>query len=557
MAENSYDSPENLPISVLHSFLYCPRLMFFQFVEKVFVDSTETIEGTTIHNRVNQPQPFEFPEEILQGARNTIRSLALQDDELGVLGVADLLKKQDDGTWVLYEYKRGKPYRDAASQLLAKSIDKFQVQAYILLARKQGINISRGAVYYAETKQIVPIELPENDQFLRDAIHSCRECMKGEMPLPPDNHPKCLYCSLYSTCMPDETLYWRHQGKLAQSVRPPLPENTPGNTLVIVSQKAYISKKGDTIAAYEEGETKASCPIHNLAGIRIYGSAQLSTQVMQFCMREGVDVSFFTSAGRYIGHLETLGISGLDSRHGQYKIAENEKLSLKIARRIIAAKISNQRTLLQRNAKDNVKEEVQALRALRQQTDKARTRDELMGIEGRAAALYFQSFAKMIVPQEFKAVFEGRNRRPPKDPVNCLLSLGYSTLASELTGICHGVGLDPACGIFHAPNYGRPALALDIMEEFRPLIVDSVVLSLLNRGAIDMSDFDLMTNGCSLRKSGHQAFWSAYGRRMDEELIHPVFHYRMSYRRLLEVQVRQLWRIFRGDVTTYHPIITR
>lgn len=557
MDNSSYDTPEKIPVSVLHSFLYCPRLMYFQFVEKVFVDSAETIEGTIIHNRVNQPQNFEFPEEILQGARDTIRSLALQDDELGVLGVADLLKKKADGTWVLYEYKHGKPCRDASAQLLAKAIDKFQVQAYIILARKQGVDISGGAVYYAETRQVVPVELPENDQFLRDAIRACRQCAERDLPLPPDNHPKCLYCSLYSTCMPDETLYWRHQGKTAGSVRPPLPDNVPENALVVISQKGYVSKRGDTIIAMEDGEVKASFPVHGLEGIRIYGCAQLSTQVMQFCMREGVDVSFFTSAGRYIGHLETLGISGLDSRHGQYRIAENEKLSLKIARRIISAKIANQRTFLQRNAKGDVKEEIKALRWLRQQTGKAHSREELMGIEGRAAALYFQSFAKMIVPQEFKTSFEGRNRRPPKDPVNCLLSLGYSTLASELTGICHGVGLDPACGFFHAPRYGRPALALDIMEEFRPLIVDSVVLSLLNRGAIDMSDFDMMTNGCSLRKTGHQAFWAAYGRRMEEELVHPVFHYRMSYRRLLGAQVRQLWRIFRGDVATYHPIITR
>ena len=547
----------NIPISVLHSFLYCPRLMYFQFVEKVFVDSTETIEGTTIHRRVNQPQTLDFPNEILQDSREVIRSLLLNDDELGVIGIADLLKKQEDGTWVLYDYKRGKPYKDAEAQLLAKGIDKFQVQAYILLARKQGINVSAGAVYYAETRQIVPIAPPENDQFLRDAIHACHVCAEGPMPLPPDNLPRCLYCSLYSVCMPDESLYWRHQGKQASTVRPPLPDNHSGNTLVVVSPKGYVAKRGDMIVALEEGQVKASCPIHSIDGIRIYGCAQISTQVMHFCMHEGVDISFFSSAGRYIGHLETLSISGLDSRHGQYRIAENEKLALKLAKRMIAAKISNQRTILQRNAKESVKNELKALRILRLQTDKAKTREELMGIEGRAAALYFQSFAKMIVPMDLKKSFDGRNRRPPKDPVNCLLSLGYSTLSSEITGLCHSVGLDPSCGILHAPNYGRPALALDIMEEFRPLIVDSVVLSLLNRGAVDVSDFDFLSNGCFLRHTGHQAFWAAYGRRMEEELIHPTFHYRMSYRRLLEVQVRQLWRIFRGEVAQYHPIVTR
>lgn len=130
-------------------------------------------------------------------------------------------------------------------------------------------------------------------------------------------------------------------------------------------------------------------------------------------------------------------------------------------------------------------------------------------------------------------------------------------MASEITGICYAVGLDPACGLLHAPRFGRPALSLDIMEEFRPLIVDSVVISVINRKSVELKDFIFSTQGCSLTKNAHKAFWNAYSKRMSEELIHPAFHYRMSYRRLLEIQIRQLWRIFRGDTEEYYPIITR
>ena len=138
-----------------------------------------------------------------------------------------------------------------------------------------------------------------------------------------------------------------------------------------------------------------------------------------------------------------------------------------------------------------------------------------------------------------------------------MLSLGYSVLSSEIAGICSAVGLDAACGLLYAPRFGRAALALDIMEEFRPLIVDSVVISVINRNAVDFDDFIFSSQGCSLKKSAHHAFWSAYARRMSEELIHPTFGYRTSYRRLIEIQIRQLWRIFRGDCTEYFPIVTR
>lgn len=546
-----------IPVRILHNYLYCPRLMYLQFVEKVFEHSTETVEGSTLHARVDTPTQVDYPAEVVGDGRDVIRSMVLDDDEWGVIGAADLMKRQPDGSWVIYDYKRGAPYSDDNGKPVPKKIDAFQVQAYMLLARKRGMNISGGAVFYHETRQMVPVDDPHDESELLRVLRELRECAMGEMPLPEDNAPKCMYCSLYSVCLPDESLYWRHQGKKASTVRPPLPDYSPDSSLVVLSPRAYVGKRGDTISITEDKAVKASCPVHSLKSIRIYGNAQMSTQVMQLCMREGIEVSFFTSAGRYIGMLNPLTVSGLDSRHGQYRIAENESQSLRIAIHMICAKISNQRTLLQRNSKSDVKRELKSLKMIRDEARRAKTREDLMGYEGRAAAVYFGAFAKMIGVKEFAELFDGRNRRPPRDPINSLLSIGYSTLCSEITGICHSIGLDPACGVLHAPRYGRPALALDIMEEFRPLIVDSVVLSLVNRGAVALEDFDNLSNGCQMKKGAHQAFWGAYARRMEEELTHPVFNYCMSYRKLLEVQIRQLWRIFRGDVSHYHPITTR
>jgi CRISPR-associated protein Cas1 len=184
--------------------------------------------------------------------------------------------------------------------------------------------------------------------------------------------------------------------------------------------------------------------------------------------------------------------------------------------------------------------------------------DTARGIEGAAAALYFSEFSSMIKECSWaRFSFDGRNRRPPRDPINAMLSLGYSVLSKEVAGVCYAVGLDPFLGFLHQPRYGRPALALDLMEEFRPLIADSVVISLINRREIVESDFISTTSGTFLNDRGRKVFWEAWFRRMDTEVSHPEFGYKMSYRRMIEVQARQLWRFCRGEAQNYHGFTTR
>jgi CRISPR-associated protein Cas1 len=201
---------------------------------------------------------------------------------------------------------------------------------------------------------------------------------------------------------------------------------------------------------------------------------------------------------------------------------------------------------------------LQLLAGFRDAAPGARDLTELLGIEGNAAALYFEQFESMLKQrEEWQFDWHGRNRRPPRDPVNALLSLGYSMLAKELTGVCHAVGLDPFLGFMHQPRYGRPALALDLMEEFRPLIADSVAISLFNRNELALSDFVRSAAGTFLTDTGRRPFWEAWFRRMDAEVSHPEFGYKMAYRRMLEVQARQLWRFVRGEAAAYHGFTTR
>jgi CRISPR/Cas system-associated exonuclease Cas4 (RecB family) len=304
-----------MPVRRLHNFIYCPRLFYFQWVENIFQENADTVAGSHIHRNVDTPSKLEDPQELGLPEGAKIRSLRLKSESLGLIGVVDIVEGGPDGAEII-DYKKGSARRNPEGEREVKEPDAIQVAAHALLLREQGVNVARGAVYYAAEKRRVPVELFE------------------------------------------------------------------------------------------------------LPGVR-----------------------------------------------------------LQLAREVIRAKIHNQRVMLMRNgdAPDRV---LSLLVGFRDATERATDMTGLLGIEGNAAALYFEHFESMLKQREsWHFDWRGRNRRPPRDPVNALLSLGYSMLAKELTGICHAVGLDPFLGFMHQPRYGRPALALDLMEEFRPLTADSVAIS--------------------------------------------------------------------------------
>jgi CRISPR-associated protein Cas1 len=306
-----------------------------------------------------------------------------------------------------------------------------------------------------------------------------------------------------------------------------------------------------------KGEAVRKLPARQLRAVYLYGAVQVSAQAAHDFLEYGIDVSYFAPSGRFLGLLRGLPASGVDARRGQYRLFDEPGICLKTAREMIRAKIHNQRVMLMRNGEPP--EHVLAqMQKLRDKATEAETMNSLLGIEGMAAALYFEHFMCMLKPkEELTFDFSSRNRRPPRDPVNALLSMAYSILCKELTGICHTVGLDPFVGVMHQPHYGRPALALDIMEEFRPLIADSVAVNLINRGEVSKHDFLISASGVFLNETGRRAFWEAYSRRMDTEITHPQFEYKMAYRRMLEVQARQMWRFVRNEAQGYIGFTTR
>jgi CRISPR-associated protein Cas1 len=207
---------------------------------------------------------------------------------------------------------------------------------------------------------------------------------------------------------------------------------------------------------------------------------------------------------------------------------------------------------------------LQQMKTMAERAEVAYNMDELLGIEGNAARLYFGEFAGMIkvdevedAPEQFRFDFSHRNRRPPRDAVNALLSLAYSLLVKELTIACYAVGFDPMIGFYHQPRFGRPALALDLMEPFRPLIADSAVLSAINTRMVRPKDFVSAGPSVALTTSGRKGFFRAYELRMDTMVTHPLFDYRVSYRRLLEIQARLLARVLDGEIGDYPVFVTR
>lgn len=548
-----------MPVRRLHNYLYCPRLFYLQWVEDLFVENADTASGSAVHKRVDDP-PHLRDQDLDIAERAALRSVAVESETLGLTGVVDLIEDLGDGRQLL-DYKRGAPRRDEDGKPVAKENDAAQLAAYALLLREEGIEIARAYVYYAAEKKRVAVPLTETlfEETRRNIREARAVAASGVCPPPLRDDPRCLHCSAYAVCLPNESAFW--SGLLPEAPKdkePPRPPGDDGEIIVVQNPKAYVGRRGGELTVALEGETLTKHPLEQLQSVYIFGAVQMSTQAVQGCLERSIPIAYFSPAGRFLGMTQGLPTSGTDARLGQYRLHGEPGLRAKLASRILSAKIHNQRVMLMRNG-DAPKQVIDQLANLRDQAAAGGyTLDSLRGIEGSAAALYFEHFGTMLKGTAFENFdFTGRNRRPPKDPVNALLSMGYSILAKELTGMCHAVGLDPFLGFLHQPRYGRPALALDLMEEFRPLLADSVAISLLNRRELDVADFVRTTRGTFLGDEGRKQFWRAWFRRLDTEASHPQFGYKMSYRRMLDVQVRQLWRYCRGEATDYHPFTTR
>lgn len=549
------DGEEMMPVRALSNYVYCPRLFYLQRVEGIFIKDKATTEGSALHEKVDTPTITNEQKELCK----VQRSVELSSTELGLVGVLDICEQTAEG-WEIVDYKRGSAARDADDERAVKPWDEIQILAQTLLAEKNNFRITAAHVFYAADRRRVPVSLSvERRAWCLNVLGDARQCAASRnLPPPLVNDWRCNYCSAYPVCLPNESTTWANGGvTVPETPRPPLADDDTREVLVVHSYGAAVGLSAGKVQIKVKGELRQEIPLHQLRAIYVYGAIQLTGHLLASALENGIQIGHFSPAGKFLGVTSGLGTTGTLARRGQYRIADIESESLAIAQQMIAAKVHNQRVLLLRNSEET-NNEVQALSDLKNKCLNTKSLDSLRGIEGAAAAVYFGAFSKVLKSAESGTFdFNGRNRRPPQDPTNALLSLGYSMLVKELTGICLLVGLDPYLGIFHKPKLGRPALALDVMEEFRPLIVDSVVITLINRQELQKSDFQFTSRGVFLKDDSRRIFWEAWFRRLDTEVKHPEFGYKMSYRRMLEIQVRQLWRVCCGEAKSYHGFITR
>lgn len=333
------------------------------------------------------------------------------------------------------------------------------------------------------------------------------------------------------------------------------------NTLFITSEDAYVHKERETFIVEVNNEKVFQAPIHSIENIVCFGFKALSPQVMAFCAENNVGISYLSETGKFLARVYGAQQGNVLLRKAQYAISDNEFESLKIAKPIIAAKVSNYRHLLlrhQRNHPDNCSEELlqntETMGRRLNNIGQAESLDELRGYEGECATLYFNVLSSLITSQKEDFDFKQRSKRPPLDPANALLSFLYAILANDVRSALETVGLDPQVGFLHQLRAGRPSLALDIMEEFRAYLGDRVMLNLINLKQVTKKDFEIRESGeVRMSDNARKELLTAYQKRKQEETTHPFLGEKMTIGLLPHIQAQLLARYIRGDIEKYPP----
>jgi len=338
------------------------------------------------------------------------------------------------------------------------------------------------------------------------------------------------------------------------------------NTLFVTTEGAYLCREGETVIVRVDHETKLRVPIHILSGIVCFGRVSCSPPLMGLCGERGVLISFHSEYGKFLARVHGPVSGNVLLRREQYRRADDPQTSADIARAVVIAKIANSRTVLMRALRDHpsspnaeaIKEAAVNLARLPNSLKEHLPLDVVRGREGEAARIYFSVFDHLILAQKQEFFFRDRSRRPPMDPMNALLSFLYAILAHDVTSALESVGLDPAVGYLHRDRPGRPGLALDLMEEFRPIMADRVALSLVNLQQVKGKGFTKTETGAMIMDDKtRKEVLVAYQKRKAEEIQHPFIGEKVAVGLLPYVQALLMARYLRGDLDGYPPFIWR
>ncbi len=626
---------EPMPSRMMNEFVYCPRLFYYEYVEGVFVENADTERGSALHAKIDKgkgdlpaakvireedeteddPKPRKRKKRKIEedgelrmedgegegpsgtGSGNgtveeTIhsRSADMSSDRLRVRAKMDLIEarveRDGDGEKLVLsvtpvDYKAGAPREGKEGNELWDP-DKMQLGLQILILRDNGYRCTDGVIYYRATRQRVRLEMTaELEEWIIREIARARETARGAMPPPLVGSPKCVRCSLAPVCLPDETfLMVETANEGVPPTRAPrrlMAARDEARALYLNTPGLKVTRRDEVLVVKDTDRVLEEVRAGDLTHVALFGNIQITTQAIQMLCDLEIPVAYFSMGGWFYGLTRGHGMTNVFSRIHQFRTAADPLRCLVLARQFVHGKIKNHRTLLMRSHLEPPAPALARLKQAAQDVLAARDLPELLGMEGAAAAVYFQHFGGMLKsgtaeddalpgledtgrppePPVFTFDFTRRTRRPPTDPVNALLSLSYSLLAKDCTIAALAVGLDPYVGFYHQPRFGRPALALDLMEEFRPLVAESTVLTTVNNRMLNLGHFVKAGDSVNLTKAGRRIFFQAYEQRMNALINHPVFGYRVSYRRVLELQARILSGYLTGEIPEYKPMVTR
>lgn len=568
VAADVLTSEKLIPARMLNEFAYCPRLCYIEWIDGEFVDSADTVDGRFQHRRVDSDVG-----KVTEDESETIhaRSVSLTSEKVGITCRMDLLEGEGRRATPV-DYKRGEAPRIPEG---AYEPDRVQLCAQGMVLRENGFSSDQGVIYFVRSKKRVTVNF---DKALvkrtKDLISELRSMAEGgQTPPPLQNSPKCVRCSLAGICLPDEVNLLQEMeseskggkggGKgLLGKIRRLLPARDDALPVYVVGHGNTVRKKGDLLEIWSAGKDGgkesgiSEARLREISQVNLFGGVDISTPAAVDLMQRGIPILHFTRGGWFqgisLGHTH----KNVELRVKQFAWAADRKRSLSIARCLIHGKIKNCRTQIRRNDSECPAEALERLDRLSKEAKNASSIEKLLGIEGAAAEIYFGRLGNLLKGDQ-GFTFQNRNRRPPKDPVNAVLSYLYAMLTKDLFVSLLAVGFDPYLGFYHQPKYGRPALALDMIEEFRPLIADSTAIMLFNNEEIHQRDFIKTGIGVSIKHQAKRKVIEAYERRMQTEIAHPIFEYKINYRRVLEVQSRLLSRVLSGEIKEYPAFVTR
>lgn len=540
-----------IPLSQINTYVFCPRRFYYESVEGHQVINEHVEEGKIKHTRVDTKMKDRNERGVKVSRRQYLAS-----DTLGVSGYLDLIEEKD-GVPCPIEYKKagtGNWLNDQVQLCLQG----------MLIEESTGTAVPHGYIYYIGSKRRRKVVFDDElRQISRDFVSDAESLLQTRKIPEPVHDNRCNGCSVRGICLPDEVAYLNELDDRPKRIKPALGID---NVLYVDEQGCILKKTGERLLVVKEGETIRDIPLIHLGQVVLCGNISVTTPVIQTLLNEGIPIIYLSAYGRYQGVLMPQISRNSLLRVAQHRAADDPEKCLALAKAFIHGKISNMRIMLQRRKwRDKTETETEAatielsiegMRKMRGRLPRADNLPELLGLEGNASADYFRSFSSML-NAEMGFSFEHRTRRPPKDSTNALLSFAYSLLTADVISAIQIVGLDPYVGFFHQQTYGRPCLALDLMEEFRPIIADSVVVTLINNRQITPSDFTQSHGGWFLKDAARKKFYAAYEKRKNETITHPVFKYKISFRRALELQVRLLAKCLMEEIETYTPLTVR